>query len=106
MLEAGKSVIFTSAGTGGSELSMGALRKLVAGHASKALVFQYEGRSIRSGYHITEVKSGSFVALDCGANPESWHELFVQLLDVSAMVRTWQPASSRHHWQGRRTFRC
>jgi hypothetical protein len=31
---------------------------------------------------VTEVKSGAFQALDCGANYESWHETFIQLWDV------------------------
>ena len=34
------------------------------------------------GYHVTEVKTGAFQALDCGANFESWHETFIQLWDV------------------------
>ena len=31
---------------------------------------------------MTEVKAGTFQALDCGANFESWSETFVQLWDV------------------------
>ena len=37
---------------------------------------------MKPGYHVTEVKAGQFAALDCGANPESWTEIFVQLWDV------------------------
>lgn len=59
------------------------LLDLLKKHKAKRVLFHYEGRAIQSGYHITEVKNGSFVALDCGANPESWSELFVQLLDVA-----------------------
>lgn len=46
------------------------------------LVFHYDGHAVRSGYHVTEVKAGQFSALDCGANPEAWTEIFVQLWDV------------------------
>lgn len=56
----------------------------LADHGNKALVFVYDGRQVLSGYHVTEVKSGRFDALDCGANPESWRETFIQLWDVPA----------------------
>lgn len=52
------------------------------------LVFSYEGNEIRGGYHITEVKAGHFSALDCGANPEAWSEIFVQLWDIDEDNRT------------------
>jgi hypothetical protein len=31
---------------------------------------------------VTEVKNGRFVSLDCGANPETWTETYVQVWDV------------------------
>ena len=37
---------------------------------------------MRAGYHVTKVKAAGFSALDCGANPETWSEIFVQLWDV------------------------
>ncbi len=37
---------------------------------------------MQAGYQVTEVKAAHFSALDCGANPEAWSEVFVQLLDV------------------------
>ena len=37
---------------------------------------------------MTEVKAGQFAALDCGANPEAWSEIFVQLWDVIDGDRT------------------
>lgn len=52
------------------------------------LVFSYDGDDIRSGYHVTEVKAGNFSALDCGANPEAWSEIFVQLWDIDEDGRT------------------
>ena len=63
------------------DISIGTLLAGLAAHKEKALVFTYGGRTIRPGYHVTEVKAGHFAALDCGANAESWSEIFIQLLD-------------------------
>jgi hypothetical protein len=60
------------------------LLELLQDHGGKTLRFVYDGREIRPGYHVTEVKSGRFDALDCGANPESWRETFIQLWDLPA----------------------
>ncbi len=74
------------------EVSTGRLLDALADHANKALVFVYDGRAVLPGYHVTEVKSGRFDALDCGANPKSWHETFIQLWDVPAETgRTFMP---------------
>lgn len=51
-------------------------------HADKPLVFEYGGRRIQAGYHVTEIKAASFQSVDCGANPEQWNETVVQLWDV------------------------
>ena len=51
-------------------------------HAGRRLVFEYGGRRIQAGYHVTEIRSGTFASLDCGANPEHWTETVVQLWDV------------------------
>jgi hypothetical protein len=67
-----------------AETSTCSLLDALAPHRDKALTFFYDGREIQSGYHVTEVKSGRFDALDCGANPESWTETFIQLWDVPA----------------------
>jgi hypothetical protein len=53
-------------------------------HRGKTLLFNYEGRDVLPGYHVTEVKTGEFQALDCGANYETWHETFIQLWDIPA----------------------
>ena len=52
-------------------------------HLDKALIFDYAGRRIQPGYHVTEIKAASFRSLDCGANPQEWHETIVQLWDVA-----------------------
>jgi hypothetical protein len=54
----------------------------LAPHASKPLVFNYEGRDTQAGYHVTEVKDGRFASLDCGAAPETWRETVIQLWDI------------------------
>lgn len=66
------------------EPSTEAMLAALAAHGEKSLVFVYDGREVLPGYHVTEVKAGSFVSLDCGANPESWRETFIQLWDVQA----------------------
>ena len=71
-----------SASTGDREISAATLMGALAPHRAKPLIFSYEGRDVLPGYHVTEVKSGAFQALDCGANYESWHETFIQLWDV------------------------
>lgn len=67
---------------------MGDLLTFLKRHAHLPLVFLYGGRAVKPGYHVTEVKAGQFSALDCGANPEAWAELFVQLWDVQDGDRT------------------
>lgn len=81
MPELAKPISASEPGTGG-ELSLAGLLDVARRNPGKALIFTYEGRDIRPGYHVTEVKSGAFSAIDCGANPESWNEVFVQLWDV------------------------
>lgn len=64
------------------DITLGRLLELSAANADLPLVFSYDGRAIKPGYHVTEVKAGAFSALDCGANREAWSEIFVQLWDV------------------------
>jgi hypothetical protein len=64
------------------EVSGQSLLDTLAGHKDKSLIFNYEGRDVRPSYHVTEVKTGSFRALDCGANAEHWNETFIQLWDI------------------------
>lgn len=74
------------------DISLGTLLEVAAAHPGKELVFHYDGRAVKTGYHVTEVKAGQFSALDCGANPEAWSEIFVQLWDVDEAGRTHMPA--------------
>jgi hypothetical protein len=52
-------------------------------HADKRLVFDYDGKRIQPGYHVTEIKNASYRSLDCGARPQQWSETVVQLWDVA-----------------------
>jgi Family of unknown function (DUF6428) len=61
---------------------LGAVLAALEPHADKPLVFEYAGRTIQPGYHVTEVKAGSFVTLDCGGNPDQWHETILQVEDL------------------------
>jgi len=47
---------------------------------------------VKAGYHVTEVKAGAFSAPDCGANPEAWSEMFIQLWDIVEHGRGHVPA--------------
>jgi hypothetical protein len=64
------------------ELSAQYLLDELSHHPDKPLIFSYEGRDVLPSYHVTEVKTGAFRALDCGANAESWSETFIQLWDI------------------------
>ncbi|MBX4929098.1 DUF6428 family protein [Rhizobium binae] len=78
------------------EISLGLLLDALSGNKEAPLVFHYEGRPVKPGYHITEVKAGQFSALDCGANPEAWNEIFIQLWDIEEGGRTHMPAGKFH----------
>jgi len=75
-----------------SDITLGQLLDVLAVAPDAPLVFTYDGNSVRPGYHVTEVKAGQFSALDCGANPEAWSEIFVQLWDIDEDGRTHMPA--------------
>lgn len=72
-----------------SDITLGDLLSRIAQSPDLPLVFTYEGREIKGGYHVTEVKAGQFSALDCGANPEAWSEIFVQLWDIDEDGRSY-----------------
>lgn len=65
-----------------AEITTGELLDTLGSKQGKALRFVYDGREVKPGYHVTEIKSGRFEALDCGANPEAWSETFIQLWDI------------------------
>jgi len=71
-----------------ADITLSEMLDQIAANPGLPLVFLYNGTEIRSGYHVTEVKAGQFSALDCGANPETWSEIFVQLWDIEEGDRT------------------
>jgi hypothetical protein len=75
------------------EISAQTLLETLGEHADKRLVFSYEGRDVRPSYHVTEVKTGSFRGLDCGANIERWNETFIQLWDIAEDSRGYMPVA-------------
>lgn len=66
----------------GADASLQRLLSALAPFDGEPLVITYAGRSIRPGYHVTEVKAGAFVTLDCGGNPDRWHETILQIEDL------------------------
>lgn len=75
-----------------ADITLGHLLDSLALAPEAPLVFFYGGQAVKPGYHVTEVKAGQFSALDCGANPEAWSEMFVQLWDVDEDKRSHMPA--------------
>lgn len=92
MLDVAKMDAALPASVMSEDTTLGALLASCDAHPTAPLVFTYGGRTIQPGYHVTEVKAGQFSALDCGANPEAWSEIFVQLWDVQDGDRTHMPA--------------
>lgn len=68
----------------GGDAGLGAILDALTPHATRRLVIDYGGRVIQPGYHVTEVKAGSFVTLDCGGNPDAWRETILQVEDLPA----------------------
>ena len=69
---------------GEADSSLAAVLAALAPHDDKPLVIEYAGRTVRAGYHVTEVKAGSFVTLDCGGNPDAWQETILHVEDLPA----------------------
>lgn len=66
------------------ESSLGAVLARLAGSDELPLSIEYGDRVVQPGYHITEVKAGSFITLDCGGNPDTWQETVLQVEDIPA----------------------
>ena len=47
-----------------TDISLGHLLDVLAVAPDAPLIFSYEGRPVRAGYHVTEVKAGQFLPLD------------------------------------------
>jgi hypothetical protein len=66
----------------GQQSSLGAVLTALEPYGEKSLIIEYGGRDVQAGYHVTEVKAGSFVTLDCGANTDAWQETILQVEDI------------------------
>jgi hypothetical protein len=66
------------------EASLAAVLARIEGQDEKPLVIEYDDRTVQPGYHVTEVKAGSFVTLDCGSSPDAWQETILQVEDIPA----------------------
>lgn len=65
------------------DASLGSIFDVLDAHADKALVLTHgDEQRVQAGFHITEVKAGSFVTLDCGGNPDAWRETILQVEDI------------------------
>lgn len=86
MSNAVASPVFTDTG---EDTSLAIVLDGLTGHDGKDLVLTYEdGQGVRAGYHVTEVKAGSFATLDCGGNPDAWRETVLQVEDLPASEDT------------------
>lgn len=64
------------------DMSLAQVLEALGPQAERPLVLQYGGYQVQDGYHVTEVKAGSFVTLDCGGNPDAWQETVLQIEDI------------------------
>jgi len=67
-----------------ADMSLATVLAALADHGEKTLSIAYGDRMVLPGYHVTEVKAGSFVTLDCGANADAWQETILQVEDIPA----------------------
>ena len=64
------------------DASLGGFLAALEPYTDESLVLEYAGRTIQPGFHVTEVKAGAFVTLDCGGNPDQWRETILQVEDL------------------------
>jgi len=64
------------------ESTLAAVLGRLDGHDELPLSIEYADRIVRPGFHVTEVKAGSFTTLDCGGNPDAWQETVLQVEDI------------------------
>ena len=64
------------------ESTLAAVLARLDGHDDLPLSISYADRVTQAGYHVTEVKAGSFATLDCGGNPDAWQETVLQVEDI------------------------
>ncbi|WP_236037390.1 DUF6428 family protein [Belnapia arida] len=73
------------------DASLGVVLDALLPYGARRLIISYDGRQTGGGYHVTEVKAGSFVTLDCGGNPDAWRETILQVEDLPASTEKPDP---------------
>jgi len=48
-------------------------------HSRKHLVFEYGGKTVAPGYHVTEIMNVTYETMDCGGQANFWRETVIQL---------------------------
>ena len=69
-----------------ADMSLATVLAALADDDDKTLTIAYADRMVQPGYHVTEVKAGSFTTLDCGANADAWQETILQVEDIPGEV--------------------
>jgi hypothetical protein len=69
---------------GAFDMSLADVLDALGAAGEKVLRIERDGGAVRAGYHVTEVKAGAFVTLDCGGNPDAWQETILQVEDIPA----------------------
>lgn len=73
-------------GADSADMTLSGLLAALESARGRGLVFRYDGRTTRPGYHVTEMKFARMTGVDCGANAESWTETIFQLWDIETSV--------------------
>ncbi len=60
------------------------LNKL-ANNTGKSLIFDFNGKTINKGYHVTEFKASDVNSVDCGGKTNHWQEF---ILHITAPIKT------------------
>jgi hypothetical protein len=55
------------------------ISRLLAMPDNQLLFVDAKGHTVRSGYHLTELKAAAFDTVDCGGQRNRWRETIVQL---------------------------
>jgi hypothetical protein len=69
-----------------NHIDISGLKAALSTKTDLPLEFRFDGMSINSGYHVTEVRHAVIHSVDCGKNSgiDQWDEITIQLLDGSA----------------------
>ncbi|MGB3556550.1 MAG: DUF6428 family protein [Jannaschia sp.] len=63
------------------EVTLAQLRSSLAPHGSRTFAIEVDGRSLRPGFRVTEVRQAALRALDCGRREDCWTEVVVELME-------------------------